>query len=147
MIHGDNDHGDTPVPDYAVARSEADIVERINSIVTGIKNRPTDDILIKILSDAVKEVNALRLRLFEIKLGHEGCCHTCEPVGALNKQLSQDKEILREERDEARRLYCVAMAEHTASFVVKNKKILQSTHEDIARMKGWDCFEDLQNAQ
>lgn len=92
LFVGDNDHGDMPVPQYALERE---------------------------LKDARREIKDLRTRLHEIKKGYEGCCHACEPVGAencrlrellnhtpedilmRNQQLAIEIERLRKERDEA----------------------------------------------
>lgn len=62
MIYGDNDHGDMPVPQYALERE---------------------------LKEARREIKDLRTRLNEIKKGYEGCCHACEPVGAENCRLRE----------------------------------------------------------
>jgi hypothetical protein len=50
---------------------------------------------------------ALETQILDIKNGFEGCCHSCEPVGELNKKLQDDIEYLNktisevcEERDE-----------------------------------------------
>jgi len=62
MIYGDNDHGDMPVPQYALEYE---------------------------LKEARREIKDLRTRLNEIKKGYEGCCHACEPVGAENCRLRE----------------------------------------------------------
>jgi regulator of replication initiation timing len=62
MIYGDNDHGDMPVPQYALERE---------------------------LKEARCVIMDLRRRLNEIKKGYEGCCHACEPVGAENCRLRE----------------------------------------------------------
>ena len=52
--------------------------------------------------------------------------------------------MLKEERDEARRMYCKSMAELCADIfrrVNENKK-LQITPEYFAQMMTWDCFNE-----
>ena len=46
-------------------------------------------------------------------------------------------EELTRERDEARRLYCIAFQEITENLGEKN------TTESIAEEMGWDCFKDI----
>ena len=48
-------------------------------------------------------------------------------------------ERLRKERDEARRLYCIAFQEITENLGEKN------TTESIAEEMGWDCFKENTN--
>lgn len=45
-------------------------------------------------------------------------------------------DALRAERDEARRLYCIAFQEITKNLGEKN------TTESIAEEMGWDCFKE-----
>ena len=111
MIYGDNDHGDMPVPQYALERE---------------------------LKEARREIKDLRTRLNEIKKGYEGCCHACEPVGAencrlrellndtpedilmRNQQLAIENESLRKERDAA---YAeVSTLERNAEITYENHK-------------------------
>ena len=74
-----------------------------------------------------KQRDELEVRIKSIKEGFEGCCTACEPVGEINKKL-------REERDEARQLYCEKMS-------------MQSRQQDctpqwFAEEMDWDCFKD-----
>jgi len=41
-------------------------------------------------------------------------------------------ELLRKERDDARRMYCLCAARHSE----------YDTPEDIAAARGWDCFKE-----
>jgi len=53
--------------------------------------------------------------------------------------LRAEIERLRNERDEARRLYCIAFQEITENLGEKN------TTESIAEEMGWDCFKENTN--
>jgi len=84
--------------------------------------------VIGILSREAEEADGLRQRVKELKEGFEGSCMACEPVGVMNKKLH-------EERDEARRLYCMLLDQTNG---------LGSKH--WAERKGWvfsDSFERL----
>ena len=72
----------------------------------------------------------LEVRIKSIKEGFEGCCTACEPVGEINKKL-------REERDEARRLYCEEWA-----FTIELERGEASDPRDLANEKKWDCYKD-----
>lgn len=37
-----------------------------------------------------EKIDALELKIKHIEEGFEGCCHTCEPVGELNKRLEEE---------------------------------------------------------
>lgn len=72
----------------------------------------------------------LEVRIKSIKEGFEGCCTACEPVGEINKKL-------REERDEARRLYCEEWA-----FTIELERGEASDPRGLANEKKWDCYKD-----
>jgi hypothetical protein len=57
------------------------------------------------------------------------------------QKLIQGVKALIAERDEARRLYCIAFQEITENLGEKN------TTESIAEEMGWDCFKENTNAQ
>jgi predicted nuclease with TOPRIM domain len=99
MIYGDNDHGDMPVPQYALERE---------------------------LKDARREIKDLRTRLNEIKMGYEGCCHACEPVGAENCRL---RELLN----------------HTPEDILMRNQQLAIENEKMKRqLEDWkECFTNL----
>jgi hypothetical protein len=78
-----------------------------------------------------RDYHALKLRLEHIKEGFEGCCNTCEPVGEMNKKL-------REERDEARRMWCEAAPVGNSLSV--NDMDRRARAE--ATRRGWDCFKE-----
>ena len=82
-----------------------------------------------------KELETLHQRIKDIKEGFEGCCNACEPVGEMNKQL-------REERDEARRMWCEA-APVGNSLSVDDMDRRARTE---AKRRGWDCFPDKTEA-
>jgi hypothetical protein len=69
-----------------------------------------------------KKAEDLEKKIAAIKEGFEGCCNACEPVGEMNRQL-------REERDLARREVCRWEANH-----------LSKTVTECARLNEWDCF-------
>lgn len=52
-------------------------------------------------------------------------------------------KLAKEERDEVRRLYCVAILEaHPEIYRRVNGQTVRVTlPEEIAKMKGWDCYE------
>ena len=54
-------------------------------------------------------------------------------------EAADEIERLRKERDEARRLYCIAFQEITENLGEKN------TTESIAEEMGWDCFKENTN--
>jgi len=108
------------------------------------------------LKEARREIKDLRTRLNEIKMGYEGCCHACEPVGAencrlrellndtpedilmRNQQLAIENESLRKERDEARRIAAYQYAKHhngDEDTLVKN----------FFEFRGWDGFDVMLN--
>jgi hypothetical protein len=114
------------------------------------------------LKEARREIKDLRTRLNEIKMGYEGCCHACEPVGAencrlrellnhtpedilmRNQQLAIENESLRKERDEARRSCCefaaiVAGADDTAGM---ESGRFYEIAMNYMRNHGWDCFKE-----
>ena len=65
----------------------------------------------------------LEVRIKSIKEGFEGCCTACEPVGEINKKL-------REERDEARRMYLASTCSDDDQIIAEMKSM------------GWDCFKE-----
>jgi hypothetical protein len=77
------------------------------------------------------ERDAAREKAARIMEGLEGCCMTCEPVGMRNQQMERDIETLKDQRDEARRLYCCLCELH---------RLGDGTAE--AAKRGWDCFKD-----
>jgi chromosome segregation ATPase len=102
-----------------------------------------------VLEACRSEIIELRSIISNIKEGFEGCCHTCEPVGCLNKKLEEQIETLENrcdhletdrnnlalsleamecERDEARRLFCKCHAQAEAA--------------GYAEGRGWDCFKN-----
>ena len=88
-----------------------------------------EDILMR-NEQLVLENEALRQQIEDLKNGFEGCCPACEPVGEMNKKL-------REERDEARRLYCEEWA-----FTIELERGEASDPRDLANEKKWDCYKD-----
>lgn len=75
-------------------------------------------------------------KIEELLEGFEGCCCACEPVGLLNKRLLK-------ERDEARRMYCKAVADHYEYAC--NAELDGAgpyTQKDVAKDEGWDCFKE-----
>ena len=81
------------------------------------------------------ERDAAREKVAKIMAGLEGCCMTCEPVGARNQQMERDIETLKDERDLLRQNLC---------------KVLDParplTAEEIARLC-WDCCQNLRLPQ
>ena len=55
----------------------------------------------------------------------------------------QQNALLKEERDEARRLYCIAILEAHPEIYrrVAKQSVKVVLPEEIAQMKGWDCYE------
>ena len=100
-----------------------DILTRLRDIPQGIGGH-----YYHIIQTSCEEIELLRKRLREIKEGFEGCCPACELVGEMNKRL-------REERDEARRLYCEEWA-----FTIELERGEAGDPFDLALEKGWDCY-------
>jgi hypothetical protein len=128
---GDDDHWDAPIPEHA----KNDIVFKLNTLLKEAGERGLDAGTVRGIVEAIQHINNLRNRLYEIKLGFEGCCHACEPVGHKNK-------LLEEELQEVRRMYCISMAENVEAYRRKDGQNVRCGPEDIAEMKGWNCFED-----
>ena len=84
-----------------------------------------------------QEVVRLNNVITEIKEGFEGCCNACEPVGLMNKKL-------REERDEARRMYCVALSSEGVERPLNGVYDISVYNEAklLAQKFGWDCFKE-----
>lgn len=123
---GDDDHGDTPVPEYARCAAATDALAQVNEVLA--HDYGLNAHTVRALTLARHEINALRTRLYNIRLGHEGCCHTCEPVGAENRSVLA-------ERDAARREIC-------ATAVSSDPRWRNYSHEqacrEYARTRGWD---------
>jgi hypothetical protein len=83
------------------------------------------------LDPATDELSQLRDRLARIMAGLEGCCMTCEPVGARNQQMEREIATLKAERDEARRWFC----QHV-------ELSLGGDGTRVAEGHGWDCFKN-----
>jgi len=54
-----------------------------------------EDVLRRELHVAYNKINQLETQLRLIQEGFEGCCHACEPVGALNQELRDENAKLR----------------------------------------------------
>jgi outer membrane murein-binding lipoprotein Lpp len=80
----------------------------------------------------IAERDAAREKINRIMLGLEGCCMTCEPIGARNQQMERDIETLKAERDLLRREVC----RHRAAAIQDRRP------EDIAAQLQWDCFRE-----
>ena len=88
----------------------------------GVTNhRPSDPV--------TDELSRLRDKVARIMEGMEGCCMTCEPVGARNQQMEREIATLKAERDEARR---------------EVSKLMGGSAEQhwYANRRGWDCFQN-----
>lgn len=68
-------------------------------------------------------------RLQDIKDGFEGCCPACETVAVKN-------DLLRKERDQARREVCEARTDIGFSRPIVSHLI------EFAASRGWDCYEE-----
>lgn len=83
----------------------------------------------------------LEVRIKSIKEGFEGCCTACEPVGEINKKL-------REERDEARQLFCEDRFHYGKHHrPVNGDLVVCTTPQEIAADLGWDCYKEKINEQ
>jgi hypothetical protein len=115
---GDNDHGDKVLP----------LSDLLWEEVTKLRQDK-----VRLEEDIVHFANELN----EIKDGFEGCCNACEPVGLMNKKL-------REERDEARRMYCVALSSEGVERPLNGVYDISVYNEAklLAQKFGWDCFKE-----
>lgn len=102
------------MPDYKDTASRLREAAKRTDLPTGVS---------ALLSEAYGEIVRLEERIKDFKEGFEGSCTACEVVGLGNKRL-------REERDEARQRYCIAVSEHGES----------AEAQQIAKDEGWDCF-------
>lgn len=82
----------------------------------------TKEDLLDILNEKQEEIEWLKAELDEANHSRELSDAECV--------------TLRKERDEARRLYCIAFQEITENLGEKN------TTESIAKEMGWDCFKE-----
>jgi hypothetical protein len=148
-FYGDDDHFDIPVPEYA----KNDILARLNDLSVNAEQRGIDAGTLRTVHDAIKEITNLRLRIFEIKLGFEGCCHACEPVAEQNDklrsmlnhlpedvmmrnvQLAMTNEQLRRERDQARIMLCELKS------LNYNGEISPIGYAELNK---WDCYKEIQ---
>ena len=85
-----------------------------------------EDILMR-NEQLILENEALRLQIEDLKYGFEGSCMACEPVGEMNKKL-------RDERDNARRMYCKIMSDIS--------RIQKCTPQWFAEEENWDCYKE-----
>lgn len=92
---------------------------------------PLSDLLWEEITKLRQEIVQLNTVIKELKEGFEGCCNACEPVGEMNKKL-------REERDEARRMWCEAAPVGNSLSV--NDMDRRARAE--ATRRGWDCFKE-----
>lgn len=60
---------------------------------------------------------------------------TIEDIMMRNQKLTLENELLRKERDEARRLYCEEWA-----FTIELERGEASDPRDLANEKKWDCY-------
>lgn len=81
-------------------------------------------------------------KIAKIMAGFEGCCMACEPVGVRNQQMEREIAMLKDERDEARRIACGALAAYN-KMMFDNP--MWSYSPAIAEIRGWDCFKEKQN--
>lgn len=124
---GDNDHGNTEVPEYVRHYAATDALAQVNEVLAHDTEYCLNAHTVRALALARAEINTLRTRLYNIKLGHEGCCHTCEPVGAENLRVTA-------ERDAARREICGAAVSTDPRW--RNYSHEHACHE-YARSRGW----------
>jgi hypothetical protein len=153
-FYGDDDHFDSPIPEEILKiQKENDLLRRLNDIVLNAEELGIDAGTVRTVRDAVSEINNLRLRIFEIKLGFEGCCHACEPVAIQNDklrsllshipedvmmrnvQLAMTNEQLLRERDQARITICEIKS---LNYGGKISPI------DYAELNKWDCYKEIE---
>ncbi len=98
---------------------------------------PPTDVLLQMIKLLREDVVHFANELNEIKEGFEGCCNACEPVGLMNKKL-------REERDEARRMYCVALSSEGVERPLNGVYDISVYNEAklLAQKFGWYCFKE-----
>jgi hypothetical protein len=60
---------------------------------------------------------------------------SCVPHGELCREAADEIEQLRNERDEAQRLYCAAVEEMERGLSNDNRR-------DVAKALGWDCYDN-----
>jgi hypothetical protein len=114
---GDDDHWDAPIPEHA----KNDIVFKLNTLLKETGERGLDAGTVRGIVEAIQEITVLRNRLYEADL---------------NSGLKD------EELQDTRRMYCVAMADNVQVYRRKDGQNVRCGPEDIAEMKGWNCFED-----
>ena len=93
-------------------------------------------ILDEAVDNLVKERDDAYAQIDRYKNGYEGGCYACEVVAVRNQELLA-------ERDEARRMYCKAVADHYEYAC--NAELDGAgpyTQKDVAKDEGWDCFKE-----
>lgn len=88
------------------------------------------------VDEAADEIERLRKRLLAEENAYDIERRQNEHLQTDRNNLALEVERLRAERDEARRLYCIAFQEITENLGEKN------TTESIAEEMGWDCFKE-----
>ena len=58
------------------------------------------------------------------------------------QKLTLENELLRKERDEARRLYCEEWA-----FTIELERGEAADPRDLANEKNWDCYKEIPNEE
>jgi hypothetical protein len=114
---GDDDHWDAPIPEHA----KNDIVFKLNTLLKEAGERGLDAGTVRGIVEAIQQINNLRNQLYEA---------------------ISNSAIKNEELQEVRRMYCISMAENVEAYRRKDGQNVRCGPEDIAEMKGWNCFED-----
>ena len=117
LFVGDDDHWDAPIPEYV----KNDIVFKLNTLLKEAGERGLDAGTVRGIVEAIQQINNLRNQLYEA---------------------ISNSAIKNEELQEVRRMYCISMAENVEAYRRKDGQNVRCGPEDIAEMKGWNCFED-----
>lgn len=99
-----------------VRDNKIDIVDRLRRNLVNQKNQ----------MDAAEEIEKLRRRLLAEENAYD--------------IMRLENELLRKERDEARRLYCEEWA-----FTIELERGEASDPRDLAEEKKWDCYKETHN--
>jgi hypothetical protein len=116
----------TCIPHGEICREAADEIEKLRGRLLGEEN--ACDIMRIERENMEKDQNNLSLAVEDIMMR--------------NQKLTLENELLRRERDEARRLYCEEWA-----FNIELERGEASDPRDLANEKKWDCYKEIHNEE
>ena len=117
------------------------LVERLN-LISRLTGGEVSDAIVK----SIDLITSLRLEISKsasVSLNVDAGLCAVEDIMMRNQNLAFENDLLRAERDEARRMYCKAVADHYEYAC--NAELDGAgpyTQKDVAKDEGWDCFKE-----